>query len=182
MRIFLDMDGVIADFVRPAISLHGRDPDEVLANWPAGTFDVAKVLGLTTKEFWKPITIAGWRWWVGLPHYSWSDDLLNVVQSFAGDDWLFASSPSRSCQSASGKIAWLQRRFGSHFRKYMLGEHKHLFAKSGAVLIDDREQSVIEFREAGGEAILFPQPWNSLGLVADPVAHIRIELALIAGL
>jgi hypothetical protein len=182
MRIFLDMDGVVVDFIRPAIRIHSRNPDDVIANWPQGEFDVASVLGITTREFWAPISAAGWRWWVNLPVLPWAEELMNVVNEFAGEDWLFASSPSRSPQSASGKVRWLQNRYTESFRSYMLGEHKHLFAKPGHVLIDDREESVIKFREHSGHAVLFPQPWNQLGAMTDPVAYVRSELLAISNL
>lgn len=58
----------------------------------------------------------------------------------------------------------------------MLGEHKHLFAKRGSLLIDDNEAAVRKFREHGGSAILFPQPWNSLGGVDDPVGYVSGEM------
>jgi hypothetical protein len=60
-----------------------------------------------------------------------------------------------------GKVHWLQQFFDPRFRRYMLGSHKHLMAKPGVVLIDDSDAKCEKFIEAGGGAILFPQPWNS---------------------
>lgn len=157
--ILLDVDGVICDFVGAAISLHGLDPVKVLANYPLGEWDIAKVLGVSQTDFWKRIDAAGEDWWATLPEYPWADELISLVG--ANDDWVFATSPSRFHGSASGKVRWMQRKFGSHFRKYMLGEHKHLLAKPGAILIDDNQLTCEKFDRHEGSAILFPRPWNN---------------------
>lgn len=44
--------------------------------------------------------------------------------------------------------------------EYQIGPKKELNAKSGAILIDDSDKNVENYRAAGGCAILFPQPWN----------------------
>ena len=48
---------------------------------------------------------------------------------------------------------------------YQIGPRKELNAKSGAILIDDSDDNIRKYREAGGTAILFPQPWNERRLV-----------------
>lgn len=175
--IFLDMDGVVVDFAGSALRLHGYDVTKTLANWPTGEWDIAKVLGLSDAAFWSKIDDAGEDWWATLPKYPWADELIQLVSSLS-QQWLFASCPSRFHGSSSGKVRWMQNEFGLHFRKYMLGEHKHLLANPDSLLIDDNEQSVTRFRSHCGRAILFPQPWNSLGAVDNPIELIRAQLWL----
>tara|TARA_B100000700_G_C14367978_1_gene544625 strand:+ start:90 stop:317 length:228 start_codon:yes stop_codon:yes gene_type:complete len=50
----------------------------------------------------------------------------------------------------------------------MLGSHKHLLAKPDVVLIDDSDEKCRKFIEAGGHAILLPQPWNANHGLVDP--------------
>ena len=51
-----------------------------------------------------------------------------------------------------------------------------LCAQAGALLIDDSDHNVIQFRNHGGQAILFPQIWNSNHHLPDPLAHVEREL------
>lgn len=181
MRIFLDMDGVLCDFMWDALVANDRHPVKTLQDWPIGTFDVCEVIGVAPEEFWKRIDKRGHRFWSELAEYQWTRELVSLVAEF-DPSWFVSTSPSQSPDSSSGKVEWLQIRFGKDFRRYMLGPSKELLAKPGAVLIDDREESVETFREHGGEAVLFPQPWNSLGAMADPVNHVRQQLELIRGI
>lgn len=170
--ILLDMDGVIVDFVGAALRLHDQDVEATLATWPRGEWNVAKVLGVSTNVFWSKIDEAGEDWWATLPEYPWADELIAAVEE-SQRGWVFATSPSRFHGSASGKVRWMQKKFGSGFRGYMLGEHKNLFARREAILIDDNEEAVKRFRAEGGGAVLFPRPWNSLGVVQNPVEMVK---------
>ena len=77
-----------------------------------------------------------------------------------GGTFHISTSPSRAPASSMGKVHWLQQFFDPRFRQYMLGSHKYLMAKPGVVLIDDSDVKCTKFIEAGGDAIVFPQPWN----------------------
>ena len=63
-------------------------------------------------------------------------------------------------------VAFLQRHFGKSFRDYFVGAPKQFCARPGAVLIDDFDDNCVAFREHGGRAIVFPQPWNCRAAVA----------------
>lgn len=178
--ILMDMDGVMVDFVGGAARLFDRDVEELMESWPAGQFDICPVLGVSATQFWSRIDRAGEEWWAYLEDYPWTRDLIEMMSVHDGG-FVISTSPSRSCHSSSGKVRWLQSRFGGSFRGYMLGEHKHLMAKPGAILVDDNEVSVLKFREHGGEAVLFPQPWNSLGRVVDPLGYLAGELDRLTG-
>lgn len=149
--IFIDMDGVLADFVTAACRVHGRQPahdhERLHEAW-----------GISSREFWWEIESHGDSFWALLDEYSWSRDLVVLAKEFGPIS--IATSPALSPDCAAGKVAWLQRFFGNNFREFMIGPRKHLLAKPGAILIDDTVRHCDDFREAGGEAILFPQPWN----------------------
>lgn len=175
-HVFLDMDGVLCDFVTPALSLHKRA--DALQTWPAGTWDIASVLGVSDEEFWKPINEAGHDFWFSLQPYPWMDRLVSLVTLVS--DWTIASSPSQCHHSASGKVAWLDKYFGFPFRKYLLGPDKHHLGKPGHLLIDDNDKNCCEFEARGGKAILFPQPWNELHRHAsDPIEYVAERLVRI---
>jgi len=156
-HIYLDMDGVLCDFVGAALRVH-RQLD-ALDHWPAGEWDIAKVLRVKSEEFWWRIDHHGERFWASLQPYPWAADLVRLLESMSVPITI-ASSLSYDPYSAAGKLQWLSEHFPQFKRRYLLGSEKHLLAKPGAVLIDDNDQGVEDFRQAGGQAVLFPQAWN----------------------
>ena len=169
-RILLDMDGVLVDFFGEALGVHGRE--ELAEGWPERQWDMASVMGMSGAEFWKPINDLGVEFWANLSWYPWAEELVELCEEAGG--FVIASTPSRRSTSSMGKVMCLQERFGHGFRDYMLGPHKQLMAGSGLVLIDDSDDQVEAFREAGGEAILFPQRWNrDHALLSERLERVR---------
>lgn len=166
-RILLDLDGVLGDWAGSAIRAHGRDPAQVFASWPAGVYDLAEALGVSTNEMWRPIHAAGSDFWADIEPYPWAHDLLRQCQNFAPTTILTA--PSLDPGAAAGKVAWLQRMFGRSFRDYLIGPDKPACAWPGSVLIDDRDDGCRGFQDAGGHAIVFPRIWNSAREHAESV-------------
>ena len=157
-HVLLDMDGVLCDFVSAAMRVHGFSYDEAL--WPEGQDALFDTLGVSVSEFWREIDRFDEEqgFWARLKAYSWFQDLVAMVEPIG---FTIATSPSSDPFCASGKVQWLHRHFGETFNNYMVGSQKSLLAARGRVLIDDRDKECDRFREAGGEAIVFPQPWNS---------------------
>lgn len=178
--ILLDMDEVLTDFVGGACRLHGvsrEEVDELRAQM--GTWYVEPVLTLLlnrriqAEDFWKPIHEQGEGFWTGLELLPWAHELIEYVKSLQ-IDWHIVTSPSRCPSSYSGKVKYLKRMFGSHFDRFVISPHKHLLAKPGVVLIDDREENIEKFIKAGGDGLVFPSAGNKFHkLSQDPVAHIR---------
>ena len=171
-HIFLDMDGVISDFIGGACRLFDR-PD-LLTNWPLGDRDATKAFGLNVSQFWGRIDAAGADYWANLEPYPWLDELLRSLGDFA--PFTILSAPSLGVECPTGKLRWLRQHFGNGFRDHLFGHQKHFCAKPGHVLIDDSETNVTNFREHGGAAILFPQPWNTHHAIIDRMAFVAEEL------
>lgn len=158
-RIFLDLDGVLADWSSAAIRAHGLDPFKVHERWRPGEYDLADVLGMSGNKMWQPVNDAGEDFWANLQPYPWCMDLTSLCTSLARTTIL--TSPSKDPAAAAGKTRWLQAQFGSGFRAYLIGPDKASCGRPGAVLIDDADKNCDAFRAEGGAAILFPQRWNS---------------------
>ncbi len=172
-HILLDMDGVIADFMGAILELHGQR--ELADKWPDGEADYAGVLGMTKDEFWKPVDGLGGRFWAGFPPYPWLNELLALLRETA--PFTISTSPSRSAACASAKVEWLREHFQEPlYMDFMIGTQKYLLAKPDVVLIDDQHKNIDKFREHGGQAILFPQPWNSNFAITDRIGYVRSEL------
>lgn len=174
-HILLDMDGVISDFVTAALTLHDRlDAFEI---WLAGEWDMPTVLGISSSEFWKRIDAEGHEFWSQLTPYPWKDELIGVIRQTA--PFTILSSPSLHAECPTGKINWLREHLSSVFHDFLFGHSKHLCARPNSVLIDDRDSNVERFRAHGGQAILFPQRWNSNFQIKDRISYVAGELQML---
>lgn len=169
--IYLDMDGVCADFPSAAIASYGQEPGQVFALWKekyAGKSRDYNVMDLHETDFWKAENFDE-NFWTNLDEYPWFKDLYNNLCTIA--PVVFLSSPGNSPYALSGKLKWLQARFGENFQNYIFTSKKHLLARENTILIDDYEFYVNAFREAGGRAVLFPQIWGCNHHIEDKVDY-----------
>ncbi len=175
--ILLDLDGVLVDFFTPALELFGKA--HLIDTWPPGEYRLHPSLGITEAEFWRVVNARGVGWWEDLPPYPWCHELFDLCKSKANHVYI-ATSPSQSWYSAAGKVRWLQEHFGAGFRDYMIGPAKHLMARPGTLLIDDSDANVTTFCDHGGNATLFPRPWNQeYHLSSSAIYHTAITLKTI---
>lgn len=177
--IFLDIDGVLADFVGGVCQLYGRNRSDVIQAMEPGNWDgLPDALGTTEDEMWRRIDSAGSDFWAGLPLLPWARTLAKECEAIA--DVYLATTPSRYPGSLSGKLRWIKA-FGTHERRYVMTPHKHLLAGPKRLLIDDKDRNVKEFWDAGGQAVLFPSKWNSVHeLAGDPLQYVLNHLCTIA--
>lgn len=167
MRCFVDMDGVLVDFVGGALKLLGRTVDD----WPPGEFNMAKVLDMPRHEFWG--ALSGAEFWSSLRPTREAHALMATLETTFGSwELCILSSPTADPQCLSGKARWLDRCLPEYRRRFLFGPEKRFCAGPDCLLIDDADQNVDSFRAAGGCAILFPRPWNRLHWVADPLAYV----------
>jgi hypothetical protein len=73
------------------------------------------------------------------------------------------TKPTRCPESLSGKFDWITSKMPHWLHEqYLIGWPKAMCSHPDAVLIDDSDTNVINWRKKGGKAILVPRPWNSL--------------------
>jgi len=172
--ILVDLDGVLANFLLGALRVFDRE--DLYHNWPVGQWGIAEVLGVNTTQFWCAISERGYRFWEDLPEYPWTRELWAVLQEIANDQHaklIVCTAPSRDPECAKGKVMWMHRVFGPKFMDFVITNKKFLMAKEKAILIDDREDTVIRFCAEGGFGMLFPGRTNSYGL--EPTTDIVME-------
>lgn len=172
--IVCDMDGVLVDFCRAAYDIHGRKFD---GNEPS-QFDFFKYdWGISAKEFWHPINEAGPSWWANIPYFTWTYQLLQILNENPGG-FIVATACSHHPHSAHGKVMALQRMFGEGFRDYCITPVKHNLGNNKTILIDDNDDNHHSFQANGGHSILFPQYWNeNRHLVDDRLEYLQEELS-----
>jgi 5'(3')-deoxyribonucleotidase len=156
MRIYLDIDGVLADFVGATAKLYDFDPC-VVTCW-----DYYPLIGTTEGKFWNGIRDAGRYFWKHIQPYPWMSELFDECRR-RGDVTLLTAPPPRvdvRSEMITGRIEWIHYWFGDDFYDYFVGCRKERLAADDAVLIDDSDSNCRRFSHKGGRSILFPQPWN----------------------
>ncbi len=133
-----------------------------------GEYRIHNVLGISARTYWTAITALGAEFWANLEEYTWFWELYNTLSKTA--PVIFLSSSTRAPATLSGKMQWLQNRFGETYRDYIFTPQKQQLAATKALLIDDYDRNVDDFMAAGGSAIRFPQLWNRNHAIQDSLA------------
>lgn len=171
-RVFLDIDGVLADLINPLCQAMGFP----VASWPAGVYSAHKVLGAEDPHgVWGHPEIMRREFWRDLPVLPWAHELVAEVEQRFGAAPVLLTQTIASPECMAGKHEWIER----HFPKldFWVGRAKHHIAAPGAWLIDDAESNVESWRAHGGEAVLFPARWNHrYRFESDPMPHVLAGL------
>ncbi len=142
--IFIDMDGVVADFDKHVLDVYGKTMDE-----------------MSNKEkdrFWDAECVA-FRFFANSPVITEGCNLVSDLVA-AGFNVSFLTSTGGQLQHieiAKQKLDFLNRiGFGMFPVAFATGtKSKAMFAAPGKILVDDRKKVVEAFRENGGSSILF---------------------------
>lgn len=167
-RVFLDVDGVLADFIGPALAHHGVifDPK----TYPPGLWDIWKFVGCTEQEFW---AFDGFEFWRDLPVYPWAKPLVDGLEQLVGQQNIcLLTSPSVNAMCINGKREWIAKHFPAYSKQVLFGSAKQFCAHPSTVLIDDSDGNCKKFMEAGGHVVTFPRVWNAFGERGDPARYV----------
>ena len=158
-KVYLDMDGVLADFDQRFRDLSGMAPKDFENKYGR-------------KAFWDLIDEENKvKFWVGIPTMPGAADLVSAVKDY---DYELLTSPSAKKQSYLGKILWVKNHTGDVFPSkprinFKKAKEKHLVKPQLAktdILIDDREDTIGRWNAAGGTGIVYKnisQVLNDLG-------------------
>ena len=148
--VYLDMDGVLADFFGGVEKLYG------VSHWKERTSDKTKDL---KKEVINRIT--GTDFFATLPKFETADALIDMVQDFTGGKFSINTSPLRGDYENSGKYkkVWISNNIEKPDEIIVTGR-KETYATDKAsgtpnILIDDRPVNIERWRNAGGYGILY---------------------------
>jgi 5'(3')-deoxyribonucleotidase len=165
VTVFVDIDGVLADFATEVARLCGQRDRDPWSNDPPRGYDLSAHYGMSTSEMWRRVdrTASFWNFLGVLP---WARQLVKEVIDVVGlDNVYLLSAPSLHPSSASGKVAWVTGNFRQLQDRLILApaHAKPLLASPRSMLIDDRQETCREFDVRGGRSWLFPAPWNRAG-------------------
>ena len=155
--VYLDMDGVLADFFGGVEKMYGVE------HWKQLTNDKTKDL---KKEVIDRIT--GTNFFATLPKFDSADSLIDMVKKFTGGNFSINTSPLRGDHENSGKHkkTWISNNIAQPDEIIVTGR-KESYAKDKAsgtpnILIDDRPINIEKWQSAGGYGILYQANRDSL--------------------
>ena len=168
MKVFLDMDGVIADFTAGWCKEFNVPFSNENYPFPTGLWDyiscVETVLGIKWRDVAKACSEPNfWARLPVLPHAKFLYDSLLA----AGHDVCFLTTATGDLEAVfEGKRAWLEKygfatRHDNRMTLLECKETKDSYATPDAILIDDKDSAIQGFIKHGGNAILVPRPWNN---------------------
>lgn len=171
--IFLDLDGVIANIGQAVANIYDIKLTPELEAQHGNT--LYKLMGLDTKQkLWDVISDIP-SFWEDIPPYPWCEELVDALQS-VDEVQILTLSPKADANASTGKVKWVGKHLLKNKLEVNIVHDKYLLAGPGRVLIDDRENHCIRFREYNGTSILFKQPWNngifdSIGVIHATRTH-----------
>ena len=161
-KVYLDMDGVLADFDQRFEDISGMKPKEFEAKYG-------------TKEFWNLIDEENKiSFWVGIKPMPGAAALVNAVKKY---NYELLTSPSAKKQSYLGKILWVRNHSdilgGKPRINFKRAKEKHEVKPELAktdILIDDREDTIGRWNAAGGTGIVY----KSIGQVLNDLKKLGL--------
>jgi len=161
--IYLDMDGVLADFVFAAHRYWGVAYSQDNYPYGAGNWDFVKpfceLKRFREEDFWRLPE----DFWASIEWTKDGRDILAAVENAFGiENTVIVTSPTLSPRCASGKLIWIANHIPQYRRRFAVTPCKSSFAHIDSILIDDYDKNVRDFHAAGGNAICVPRPWNEL--------------------
>lgn len=176
MRVILDLDGILADFIRGIFKHHNKPyPDP----WPVGVYNINTILNFNFLECWGSVRS---NFWENLPVCRDAHMILETIRKYTNDIHVLTGVPSihesqseADAHAAYGKFVWMNRNFPDLAKRMSVTTSKAYAAGPNNLLIDDSDSLCYRFRNHGGQAILIPRPWNSMAGV-DVKSHLERSL------
>jgi hypothetical protein len=162
--VYLDMDGVIADFFGGVEKLYG------VSHWKQLTSDKSKDLRQDVIE-----RITGTNFFETLPKFPSADPLIAMIKKFTGGKFSILTSPLRGDHdnSAKWKKVWINQNIEQPDETIVTGrKEKYATSKGTAnILVDDRPINIQKWQDKGGYGILYQANKNSLSTIEQALKN-----------
>jgi len=148
--VFVDMDMVLADFIRGVEKKY----DSVL---PDGFgYDIGRAIGRNWDDL---------KWdldqdfWSELPLMPWALGLMKFLSHQFPEVYILTHAEPIQ-DFIEGKLLWMKIWFPEYTDNVIITKHKHLLARSTALLIDDYPKHCTAWRARRGKAVEVPSRWK----------------------
>jgi len=162
--VYLDMDGVIADFSGGVEKLYG------VSHWKQLTSDKSKDLRQDVID-----RITGTNFFETLPKFPSADPLIAMIKKFTGGKFSILTSPLRGDHdnSAKWKKVWINQNIEQPDETIVSGrKEKYATTKGTAnILVDDRPINIQKWQDKGGYGILYQANKNSLSTIEQALKN-----------
>lgn len=177
-KVFLDLDGVIADFDGAVIKHLDLDiTHEQISDWWAlnRAFSRKMMRETTHEDLWGMLPV---DLFANLRFTKEAKMILTLVDPYKPCIITMPPGVAFRAGDAGYKEKWIAMNMHHYYKegRYLIGMAKHLVAGPGKLLIDDSDRNCAAWREEGGAAILFPRPWNEHRHIDDPIPFLQMEL------
>lgn len=159
--VYVDLDGVLADFVRGAMRWHKKSLPIRDVRW-----NFWEQMEMTEEEFWPSL---GREFFAGLNPLDDGMELLRMVEGMVPTNSigiLTSAADVRGC--AEGKRDWVEKHLPGYLPRLTICQsrkdspaQKELHAGPDKLLIDDHTGNLLSWARAGGLGVLVPRPWNA---------------------
>ncbi|MDE2095783.1 MAG: hypothetical protein KGL39_00885 [Patescibacteria group bacterium] len=173
MRIFLDLDGVLVDFVGGACQFHGvNNPYELASNH--GKYDLCALLNMEPSRFWGNL---GFDFWKNLDWMPDGKGIFQIIEKhFGKDNIVLCTSPCETLGCVDGKREWIKEHLPDYYKSTIFTQVKKNLALPGTLLIDDSDNNVRDFEYQSCDesyGLLVPRLWNSqFACAKDSTNHV----------
>jgi len=163
-RIFIDMDGVIANCSQAAARAYKVDYD------PAGEYEYGWITDAYNRlhpdepighgAFTRLVSAVP-GFWTKIEFYPWAKDLVRWLDTAVPCEWRFLTKCIDRAECPAGKFVSLVDEFGMETarRAIMVWDRKEVCCRPGDILIDDDERNRVAWRAVGGICY----NWRELG-------------------
>lgn len=157
MKIYLDMDGVIADFFGALANFYG------VSHWRDLPNKEQNIIALGNTNFFST-----------LPKFETSDELVDFIHERTDGEWAICSTPlcNDDENSIYHKTVWLEK-MGYKPAAKIFTHTKEDYAVnpdgSPNILIDDRKENIENWINKGGIGILYQANQNSIDELKDRI-------------
>ena len=164
MRILIDCDGVLADFVGGVVDALNTDSLKSMGYSARPRYDsamvtrwgIAECLGVPEKRVWDIVSQPGFC--AGLLPIAGARECLDVLRSFA-DVYAVTSPVWSSPYWMHERTRWLKDMMGFDWDHIVHTSSKHILTAD--VLIDDKASTIRTWCETGARfGVLLSRPWN----------------------
>lgn len=155
-KIYVDMDGVIANFQKKWIELYGLDPEMTHKHKKDGKEKFKKFV--EDKEFAVLELMPDAKMLIEYLNDKLEDIPKEILSSTANEKYFDNISQQKN--------VWLNRNDIDWKPNYVPGKsHKYTYAEKGYVLIDDDKQNIEDWNKAGGTGILHRDALTTIALL-----------------
>jgi hypothetical protein len=154
-QIYQDMDGCLCDFEARFEHFTGMSPDQYRV-------EMAKKYGekKAVDMFWNLIDHeVGVRFWRGMPWMPGGKELWDYIKPYKPT---LLTAPSYQDSSRIGKTLWVQDHIPGAKIVFKQAKQKADLAGPNKILIDDREDTIMNWKSKNGIGILYKNPEQAI--------------------